>query len=143
MSFDILIRPMSADDYPMVLALWRRTEGIGLGASDTAAGAARFLARNPDLSPLALAADGAVVGAVLCGHDGRRGYLHHLAVDASHRGRGIARKLVDSCLGRLTALGIEKCNVYLFRDNELGAEFWQRSGWCARDDLRVLQKVLG
>ncbi len=116
-------------------------EGIGLNESDTAPAIGRFLARNPDLSPIALASDGSLVGAVLCGHDGRRGYLHHLAVDVAHRKRGIARTLVDHCLSSLQLLGILKCNIFLFRDHARGADFWQHNGWSARDDLRVFQRM--
>jgi putative acetyltransferase len=139
----VVLRPMSLADYPEVLTLWRRTEGMGLSDSDSAPALARFLAQNPDLSPVAFEPDGAVVGAALCGHDGRRGALYHLAVDASHRGRGIARLLVDYCLSRLNALGIQKCNVLVFRDNDAGADFWRHNGWSEREDLRLFQRVLG
>jgi N-acetylglutamate synthase len=134
---------MSLADFPEVLALWRRTESIGLGESDAAPRVAEFFERNPDLSPVALRADGLVVGAVLCGHDGRRGFLYHLAVDVAYRERGIARRLVDFCLARLAERGILKCNIFLFRDNERGAEFWDHNGWSVRDDLRVFQRGLG
>ena len=134
------VRPMTLHDYPEVLALWRRTEGMGLGESDSPASLGRFLAHNADLSPVALTPEGTIVGAVLCGHDGRRGALYHLAVDAAQRERGIARLLVDYCLARLAALGIHKCNVFLFRDNAAGKEFWVREGWNAREDLVLLQK---
>jgi ribosomal protein S18 acetylase RimI-like enzyme len=138
----VTVRAMTADDCSDVLALWRRTEGIGLNESESAPEVAKFLSRNPELSHVALSADGAVLGAVLCGHDGRRGYLHHLAVDVMHRRRGIARALVEHCLSRLHALGIRKCNIFLFRDNGRGSEFWQHNGWSERDDLRVFQTVL-
>lgn len=139
----VRVRPMSFEDYPSVLALWRRTEGMGLGESDSAPALAHFFARNPDLSPVALAPDGAVIGAALCGHDGRRGFLYHLAVDVAHRKHGIGRLLIEHCLERLSALGIEKCNVFVFRDNEHGADFWEHDGWSERPDLRVFQRVLG
>ena len=134
---------MSFGDYPDVLALWRDTEGIGLGESDGAPSIANFFARNPDLSPVAVTEEGLIVGAVLCGHDGRRGYLHHLAVDEEYRHQGIASTLIDWCFERLAGLGILKCNVFLFRDNEDGARFWEHNGWSARNDLRVFQRVVG
>jgi ribosomal protein S18 acetylase RimI-like enzyme len=139
----VSLRPMSLADYPEVLALWRRTGGMGLGESDEAPALARFFDQNPDLSPVALAPDGRIVGAVLCGHDGRRGFLYHLAVDVAHRERGVGRLLVEHCLFSLRARGIHKCNVFLFRDNERGADFWQHNGWSEREDLRVFQRVLG
>lgn len=138
----VSLRPMTLEDCPQVLALWRQSEGIGLNDSDSAPAIANFFARNPDLSPVALSPGGEVVGAVLCGHDGRRGYLHHLAVAEEHRNQGIASELIDWCFDRLFALGIQKCNVFLFKDNAAGARFWQHVGWNARDDLRVFQRVV-
>ena len=81
-----------------------------------------------------------IVGAVLCGHDGRRGYLHHLAVTAPCRRQGIGQALVDACLTGLASVGIPKCNIFLLADNELGKAFWTHNGWNERCDLKVLQK---
>jgi ribosomal protein S18 acetylase RimI-like enzyme len=83
-----------------------------------------------------------VVGAVLCGHDGRRGYLHHLAVAPEHRHQGLGKRLVEACLERLAAIGIIKCNIFLFANNETGEAFWTHKGWIKREDLEVLQKTL-
>ena len=135
------IRTMSLRDYPEVRALWERSPGIGLNESDAREAVAAFLERNRDLSVVAVA-EGTLVGAVLCGHDGRRGYLHHLAVAESHRGRGIARALLARCVRGLAELGIAKCNVFLFADNAEGAAFWQHNGWTPRRDLRVFQRPL-
>jgi putative acetyltransferase len=135
------VRAMSLHDYPEVRALWEQSPGVGLNESDTREAVATFLARNPAMSLVAVA-DGTIVGAVLCGHDGRRGYLHHLAVAASHRGRGIARELLAGCVRSLVRLGIQKCNVFLFSENEAGAAFWQRNGWTPRVDLQVFQKSI-
>jgi ribosomal protein S18 acetylase RimI-like enzyme len=140
---NVSIRAMSIRDYPAVVQLWQRSEGVGLNESDTEAAVGAFLRRNPDLSAVALDAADGVVGAVLCGHDGRRGYLHHLAVAASHRKRGIASSLVARCLDRLAAEGVPKCNIFLFADNDAGAAFWLHVGWTPRSDLRVLQKLVG
>jgi N-acetylglutamate synthase len=81
-----------------------------------------------------------IIGAVLCGHDGRRGYLHHLAVAAACRRKGIGRALVEACLTGLGSVGIPKCNIFLLADNELGKTFWTHNGWNDRCDLKVLQK---
>ena len=115
-------------------------DGVGLNESDTIEKLLAYLDRNPNLS--LVARDGfRLIGAVLCGHDGRRGYLHHLAVDTAHRGRGIGRQMVESCLSSLTGLGILKCNIFLYVDNDTGQRFWDRCGWSARRDLQVLQLV--
>ena len=137
-----LIRPLALSDYPAVHSLWEASPGIGLGASDTEPAIRSFLERNPGLSAVATV-DSEVVGAVLCGHDGRRGSLHHLAVSEAYRGQGIGRDLVDWCLSRLTSCGIVKCNVFLFKTNEVGAAFWSRVEWTPRPDIQLLQKSLG
>src|SRR5512142_407604 len=100
----VIIAVMTARDLPGVLDLWRRSEGLGLGASDEPAALEAFLARNPGLSFTARC-DGELAGAVLGGHDGRRGYLHHLAVAQAHRRQGIGRALVERCCSELRALG--------------------------------------
>ena len=136
------LRSMTIDDYPSVTELWRRTEGIGLGDSDTREAIEAFLLRNPAMSVVAEEPSGKLAGAVLCGHDGRRGYLHHLAVSASHRNAGVAARLVAWCLERLVLARIPKCNVFLFEQNVTGAAFWEHNEWAPRDDLRVFQKLL-
>lgn len=131
---------MTAADIPAALALWRATEGMGLGDSDRPERLAAFLARNPGLSAVATAGDGALLGAVLCGDDGRRGYLHHLAVARERRKQGLARALLAHCFAGLAAREIEKCNIFLLADNAEGERFWRREGWVVRDNLKVLQK---
>jgi putative acetyltransferase len=107
----ITIRAMDADDYPAVAELWRRTEGIGLNESDTNDAVAVYLRRNPGMSAVGQSQEGVILGAVLCGHDGRRGYLHHLAVDPAHRHQGIARRLLEWCFDRLHEAAVPKCNI--------------------------------
>ena len=131
------IRPMLIDDYAAVRALWDRTDGVGLDASDEREPIARYLQRNPGLS-LVAEAEQAVIGAVLCGHDGRRGYLSHLAVDVAWRGRGVGRALVDGSLAALHELGLLRCNLRVFARNESGIAFWRHVGWWDRDDLQVM-----
>ena len=128
-SSTIRIRPFVAADYHRARALWERTEGMGLNESDTEACVESFLRRNPGLSAIATTADDELVGAVLCGHDGRRGYLHHLAVAPAYRGQGIGKALVEFCFARLAAAGIPRCNVFVYEDNGDGTKFWLHNGW--------------
>ncbi len=137
------LRRLVLADYDRVIALWKATEGMGLGESDTRVAIAAFLKRNPGLSRVIESDDKAIVGAVLCGHDGRRGYLHHLAVPLTLRKKGFGSALVEACLADLKALSIPKCNLFLFADNTYGREFWLHEGWTAREDLIVIQKSLG
>jgi putative acetyltransferase len=138
---DSQITEMTTADYDDVAGLWQSTAGVGLDEdTDTREGITACLSRNPGLSFVARR-DGTIVGTVLCGHDGRRGYLHHLAAAAAHRHRGVGRTLVEACLGKLGSLGIRKCNIFLFSDNETGEAFWKAVGWNERADLKVLQKT--
>ncbi len=131
-----VIRSMTIADYEAVLQLWRQTEGVGLNESDTRDRVGAFLERNPGLSRVVLRG-GQIVGAVLCGHDGRRGYLHHLAVAAAHRKLGLGKALVEACLADLAQRDISKCNIFLFADNADGEAFWKHNGWAKRPDLQV------
>lgn len=137
----VRLRQLRLCDYDAVAALWRGTPGIGLDDEcDSRCGIARYLRRNPGLSFVASAGD-CVVGAVLCGHDGRRGYLHHLTVAPAWRGKGVGAALVAVCLTALGRRGIPKCNIFLFKANRRGRAFWQHIGWRLRTDLQVLQRA--
>ncbi len=133
------IRRLRIGDYSEVHALWKRTEGMGLGESDSREAIRRFLKRNPGLSMVATSG-GRVVATILCGHDGRRGYLHHLAVARQFRRRGIGARLVALCLENLRAEGIPKCNLFVFASNTAGSAFWRHLGWDVRSDLRLVQR---
>ena len=136
----IEIAQMSGQDYDEVAVLWRGIEGIGLhDDTDSKAGVASYLQRNPGMSFVARH-NTRIIGAVLCGHDGRRGYLHHLAVHPSYRNRGIARALVDRCAGALASAGINKCNIFVFVHNHSALTFWERVGWGRRSDIVFLQR---
>lgn len=128
------LRTMSLDDYDAVIDLLRRTPGVTFRDADSRDATARYLARNPDLSFLAYC-DGELAGCVMSGHDGRRGYLQHLAVLPAFRRRGIANALVERCLDALARLGIQKCHIDVLRDNATGAAYWESQGWRLRTDI--------
>ena len=131
---------MTLRDYAAVAALWRATPGLGWDeVSDARPAIARFLKRNPGQSFVACA-QGAIVGAVLSGHDGRRGFLYHLAVAPAHRRAGVGKALVARCLQGLGRQGIPKCSIFVFRSNIRGRKFWKHNGWNLRPDLCVLQQ---
>jgi N-acetylglutamate synthase len=134
------ISPMTDSDLEAVLGLWSDIEGIGINKSDTPDQLKLYLNRNPGLS-LVVRNNERLVGAVLCGHDGRRGYLNHLAVIPEYRKRGLGRQIIAKCLASLREIGILKCNIFLYADNELGERFWTSCGWSKRSDLQVLQRV--
>jgi len=135
------IEAMKLSDFASISRLWRNSEGIGLNESDTRANIAIYLKRNPRMSFVARKGK-TVVGAVLCGHDGRRGYLHHLAVAKIHRGNGVGKMLVEASFAGLARAGITRCNIYLFNSNAEGEAFWLHNGWAKRSDLQMLQKAV-
>lgn len=136
----ILIESMVIAHFDEVLALWRHSEGIGLSSADSRENISRYLERNPNLSLVALL-DGEIVGAMLCGHDGRRGYIHHLAVAENHHRREIGRLLVTQGLKRLRIEGIDKCHLFVFRDNVGAIRFWTKLGFTERVDLSMMSKM--
>lgn len=134
------IAPMTMNDYPPALALWQATPGIGLSDADGPESMRAYLQRNPGLSQCAWCGD-ALAGTILAGHDGRRGYLHHLCVDESRRRLGIGRMLVESALNALAAAGLDKAHAFIFTDNEDGRRFWERIGWDWRADIGVVSRL--
>lgn len=121
-------REFCISDYEAALQLWQRVEGLEIAEGDDRDGVAQFLARNPGLSRVAV--DGsAIVGVILCGHDGRRGHIYHLAVDPDYRGCRVGKRLVDECLKGLRGAGVTRAIILVADDNLRGAEFWKRLGW--------------
>lgn len=134
---------MTPFDYDKVILLWQETEGMGLhNDADSREGIAQYLARNPHLSFAAHDDHGEIIGAVLCGHDGRRGYLHHLAVIEKYRYKGIGKMLVKYSLKGLADIGISKCHIFIFGDNYKGQAFWKHIGWKERLDLKIMSTTL-
>jgi ribosomal protein S18 acetylase RimI-like enzyme len=133
---------MRVADHPALHCIWQNAEGICLEKDDSRQGIARYLSRNRGLCFIALA-DRKVVGTVLCGHDGRRGILRHLAVVPAFRNRGIGRTLAQTSLRALAKQGIRRCNVFVMTYNHAGEIFWARLGFVRlKDDYMTLQKTL-
>lgn len=125
--------------YTAAMDLWQQSEGVGLSAADESERIAAYLQRNPDLSFVALD-ENELVGAVLCGHDGRRGFIHHLAVRRAYRRQGIGRTLAERCLTALGAEGIDKCHLFVVADNAAAITFWRSLAWVERVDLTMMSK---
>ena len=132
------LAPMRADDYDDVTALWRRSNGVGVRPDETREWFRRYLARNSGLSWTARIEE-RIAGAVLGGHDGRRGYLYHLAVAEEAQRRGIGGALVRATLASLADDGITRATIFVYGDNGAGKDFWRSLGWSSRLDLEVLQ----
>jgi predicted acetyltransferase len=133
------IREIHIDDYREIYALWSRTPGMGLSDADSEQSIKKFIIRNNGLS-FCYTEENKIIGTILCGHDGRRGYIYHVTVAEEYRGKGIGRTLVEKSLQSLTEAGINKCHLFVFADNETGINFWNSTGWIKRDDIFVYSK---
>ena len=129
------IRPMSIGDYDDVYRLWVTTPGVGLSdVNDSRDGIARYLKRNPSTCFVA-EEDGQLVGTILSGHDGRRGFIYHACVAQEARLTGLGRALVDAVLAALHEEGITKVALVVFGRNDGGNAFWERQGFITRPDI--------
>lgn len=130
-----MIRVMTIDDFEQVHALWMRIKGFAIRSiDDSQEGIAKFLRRNQTTSVVAIE-DEKIVGAILCGHDGRRGCLYHVCVDPEYRRRGIGKAMVGFCLDALREEGINSVTLIAFTQNDIGNSFWHHVGWAEREDL--------
>lgn len=137
------IRKMIIDDYDDVYRLWTSSKGMGLNnLDDSKEGIAKFLERNPDTCFVATEDAGRVIGVILVGNDGRRGYIYHTAVSEKYRRQGIAKKLVSQALDALDSCGIHKAALVVFDRNENGNLFWEKMGFTVRGDLVYRNRVI-
>ena len=137
-----LIRAMTIEDYDEVKALWMTIHGFGIrSVDDSREGVELFLKRNPGMSVVAIE-DDHVVGAILCGHDGRRGCLYHVCVDEKYRMHGIGKAMVVHCMNALKTEKINKVSLIAFTKNDIGNAFWHCIGWTERDDLNYYDFTL-
>lgn len=136
------LRRMSIEDYERVYRLWLHTPGMGLnGTDDSEVCIEKYLKRNPATCFVA-ELDGEIVGVILSGHDGRRGFIHHMAVAESEQRRGLGGRLLEKALQALEAEGIGKVALVVFERNEKGNAFWEKHGFSAREDLVYRNKAL-
>ncbi|WP_054635773.1 GNAT family N-acetyltransferase [Thalassobacillus sp. C254] len=136
MSKEFKIRTFTINDYEEVYELWEHAEGVVLGSSDTKERIHMYLIRNPDLSVVA-SEGGRIIGALLAGHDGRRGYLHHLAVHPDWQRNGLGKSLTEEALKRLREDEIEKCHVFVLNDNEKSDKFCESIGFSKQTHFHV------
>jgi ribosomal protein S18 acetylase RimI-like enzyme len=128
MQAEIEFRPLVPGDYDQVVALWRRCEGVELAEGDDRDSFARYLVRNPNLSYAAVGG-GNIVGAALCGHDGRRGLVYHLAVAPEHRGQGLGKRILSMGMEGMLKCGISRVIILVAKDNAIGQAFWNTQGF--------------
>lgn len=137
-----MVRVMTMEDYGQVRELWNSIKGFGIrSVDDSREGVERFLKRNPATSVVAIE-DGRVVGAILCGHDGRRGCLYHVCVHKDYRMRGIGKSMVVFAMEALKEEQINKASLIAFTQNDIGNAFWKEIGWTKREDLNYYDFTL-
>jgi ribosomal protein S18 acetylase RimI-like enzyme len=115
-------------DFGDALAMWRMIDGVEIAEGDSEQEVRAYLLRNPGLSRVAVNG-GMIVGAVLCGHDGRRGLIYHLAVALAYQGKGVGRRLLQECISGLRSVGITRALILVSEENATGRSFWLRNGW--------------
>lgn len=137
-----MIRAMTLEDYENVHALWMKIKGFAIRSiDDSKEGVERFLNRNPGISVVA-EEDGKIVGAILCGHDGRRGCMYHVCVDPDYRLKGIGKSMVVFAMEALRKEKINKVSLIAFTKNDVGNAFWKEIGWTGRKDLNYYDFTL-
>jgi len=147
-SLEFVYRPFLPEFFGQALELWKHIPGLGIGVGDDIPSLHRFADRNPGLSELVFSAAGPHVvcpdcerpqlaGSLLCGHDGRRAYIYHVAVLPQFRGHGLGRVLVEHCLKKLAGKGLGKVHLFCFADNADGHGFWDSLGFARRNDILV------
>ena len=137
------VRTMRTEDYEGLYALWKTIRGFGMRSlDDSREGVERVLRRNPTTSVVAVDGEGAIVGGILCGHDGRRGCLYHVCVREDWRRQGIGKAMVVHCMNALKAEQVNKVSLIAFTANDIGNAFWKCIGWTRREDLNYYDFTL-
>jgi ribosomal protein S18 acetylase RimI-like enzyme len=132
----MIIRELKIEDHEALIELFERTPGVTVREADTKDATEKYLIRNPGLNYV-VTVDSEIVGCVMCGHDGRRGYLQHLVVAGEYRKQGIGEKLFTTCVNALNKIGIAKTHIFVFKTNDLANKFWANKGWSLREELNM------
>ncbi len=132
----MIVRPMVIEDYDEVFEMWQTTSKRALSNADRKEQIERYLNRNEGMSQVAVI-DGKIVGTVLAGHDGRRGFIHHMAVRPEFRRRHIGHALANRAIEKIVSEGIDKTHIFCYQNNETGQNFWRDFGFEKRDDVFV------
>lgn len=141
---DVKIKEFKQDHIKEALQLWRDTPGVFLhdNGEDSEEGIAIFLKRNKGFSFIALNGDHQIIGAMLCGHDGRRGFIHHLVVSTHYRNKGIGKQLMKMGFTKLQDRGILKCLLFVLKDNNHAIAFYGKNGWNEENRINTYSKII-
>ena len=134
-----IYRNMIIEDYQEAYKLWLRVPGMGISGADSYANIETYLLRNPEQSFVCINS-GQLVGTILCGNDGRRAYVYHLAVAPECHRKGVATELVRLAISKQAQLGIQKCHLAILTENKSGKAFWSEAGFHHRHDIDMMSK---
>jgi ribosomal protein S18 acetylase RimI-like enzyme len=130
------------DDYSKVIGIWEKIEkGVRVGVSDAPNEIEKKLQRDPELF-LVAEKNGELIGTIIGGFDGRRGFIYHVAVVASYRGQGIGSRLMMEVENRLRAKGCIRCHLLVNNDNMEARSFYENHGWKALDDTPFAKDLI-
>ncbi|MBT3206295.1 MAG: GNAT family N-acetyltransferase [Gammaproteobacteria bacterium] len=129
-------KDMEISYYDQIIQLWQKTDGVGLRDADSKHGIKTYLSLNQGMSFVAILGK-KVTGTIMASHDGRRGTVHHLAVDEGNRNCGIGEKLIELSLSSLKSVGIFKSHIHVFTTNINAQKYWSNRGWIEREDIKV------
>ena len=132
----MVIREMTIEDYDEVYEMWQTTSQRALSKADERGQMERYLSHNKGMSQVAVI-DGKIVGTVLAGHDGRRGFIHHMAVLPEYRRKRIGHSLAEKAIEMIKLQGIDKTHIFCYQNNETGQSFWRDFGFNKREDVFV------
>lgn len=135
----MIIENFSMKFYDDLIELWR-IAGISVSSSDNKEELARMSRQNPDLFLIGKASD-AIIGVVMGGFDGRRGYVHHLAVDPNYQKRGYGKLLMDELIKRFRQKGVHKVHLFIEKRNKKVVDFYKNLGWQVRENLIMMSYV--
>lgn len=133
------IRSMKIEDYDEIFSMWQITSKRALCEADSRDNIERYLLRNEGMSQVAVE-NGRIIGTVLAGHDGRRGFIHHMAVLPEYRRKHIGNALATEAIKKIAEDGIDKTHIFCYQDNLTGQGFWSSLGFKKRGDLFVYSK---
>lgn len=140
---NVTFRPMTKEDCSEVLNFLTAVSGVRLHQTgeDTVDGLCTYLDRNPGFSFVA-ELDGQIIGTIWCGHDGRRGLIHHLAVGLPYRRQGIGKKLLRLAATQLRDSHIKKSFLFVLKENDIGEAFYRSLFWKEEDGVKIFAKVI-
>jgi len=125
--------------YNDIISIWRKA-GVSVGSTDTKDEIKRILDKNPQLF-LVGKIDQKIIGVVIGGFDGRRGYVHHLAVDPDYQKMGYGKIIMDELIARFRKMGVHKVHLFIEKYNKEVVNFYLNLGWEIRDDLIMMSYV--